>query len=676
MKTVIIVLFTLLPTSLIFGQGSVSDAVIDSIFQTLDEVVVSGQKSTYITRIDKKIFNAGNDLMSASGSASDLMQNIPSVQVDMDGNVSLRGSENVQILINGKSSTLMGASRATILQQIPANTIDRIEIITNPSARYKPDGTAGIINIILKKEKRAGVNGSLIANAGNDNRYNSTLSLNYNPGKINFFGSYGIRFDDRNRYTFDKRTKTDSLSLQNTFIEQNTNSNARPVSHLIRGGMDWDITKKDNFQLSAGYIDMRFRRDETTTNIHQDNSGNTLNNYTRYRADDEYQKDFEWNAVYEHTFGEDHLLSVDYTHSSAKEQEDNKYTNQYFVPEKPDSKDNTLIRQNETENLIRADYTRPLNEHSKLDAGTEIELDRAGMDYFAENLLDGAWITDRTKTNHFIFDENIYALYATYEAEFGKFAVTGGLRGEMSRIKSRLISTGTVIPNNGVHLFPTLHTSFHLDEKNELQLNYSLRINRPEGDDLNPFPEYRDPLNVHSGNPYLKPEKIHSLEWGYLLKSNATTFAATLYHREMFNRMTEITKYVNDSVLWTTKENMSSSRSSGLELIINSAFGNRATVNVNSNIFYNVIDAGDLGYGSNKSAVSWYAALNGNFNITKCLMAQLNTRYTSKALTPQGYREPSFIMNTGARYSLFNNKAYLLFTVSDLLNTYRSVTSH
>ncbi|GHU80695.1 hypothetical protein FACS1894145_7320 [Bacteroidia bacterium] len=153
MKTVITILFTLLSSSLIFGQDRVSDAVIDSIFQTLDEVVISGQRSTYVTRIDKKIFNAGSDLMSVSGSASDLMQNIPSVQVDIDGNVSLRGSENVQILINGKSSTLMGASRATILQQIPANTIDRIEIITNPSARYKPDGTAGIINIILKKEK-------------------------------------------------------------------------------------------------------------------------------------------------------------------------------------------------------------------------------------------------------------------------------------------------------------------------------------------------------------------------------------------------------------------------------------------------------------------------------------------------------------------------------------------
>ncbi len=643
--------------------------------QSLSEVVVIAQKSTYINKIDKKVFNVGQDLMSASGSVSDLMQNIPSVQVDIDGNVSLRGSENVQILINGKPSSMTGTvSRASVLQQIPANSVESIEVITNPSARFKPDGTSGIINIILKKEKRKGINGTISANVGNSNRYNSTLSFNYNPGKVNFFASYGIRFDDRSRYSYDNRTRTDSITEENSYIYQNTNSSASPVSHLVRGGINWEINKKSNLEIAAGYTYMSFLRKENTDNLYLNNARDTTNNYNRYRHDDEYQKDVEFSAVYDYNWGENHNLTIDYTYSSSQEQEDNKYTNQYIYPVKHDTKDNTLIWQNGTENLIRANYSHPFNEDSKIDFGTEIELDKADMNYHAENLINTTWVTDNTKTNHFIFNENIYALYATYETTFGKFGLMGGLRAERAYIKSQLISTDTVIPNNYTNVFPTLHTSYKLNDKNELQLNYSLRINRPEGDDLNPFPEYRDPLNVHSGNPYLKPEKIHSIELGYQLKENSTAFLATLYYRNIFNRMTEVSTFVNDSVMWTTKENMSSSQSSGIEFIINSSIGKFAIFNLNSNIFYNVIDASDLGYSNNKSVVSWYAAFNGNFNIMKNLMAQFNARYTAKLLTPQGYREPSFILNMGAKYDLFNKKASILFTVSDLLNTYKNVT--
>ncbi|MDR1054335.1 MAG: TonB-dependent receptor [Prevotellaceae bacterium] len=651
------------------------DLELTEFSQNLNEVVVIAQKSTYINKIDKKIFNVGQGLMSTSGSVSDLMQNISSILVDIEGNVSLRGSENVQILINGKPSSMMGtASRASALQQFPANSIENIEVITNPSARFKPDGTSGIINIILKKEKKQGINGTILANAGNRDRYNSTLSLNYNPGKINFYASYGFRFDDRSRYFYDNRTKTDLIIGENSYIYQNTNSSASPVSHLIRSGINWEINKKSNLEIAAGYTYMSFLRKENTANLYLNNVCDTTNNYTRYRHDDEYQKDVELSAVYDYSWDENHNLTIDYTYSLSQEQEDNKYSNQYIFPVNPETKDNTLIWQNGAENLIRANYSHPFNDDSKIDFGTEIELDRADMNYHAENLINSAWVTDNTKTNYFIFNENIYVLYATYETTFGKFGLIGGLRAEKVRIKSQLISIDTVIPNNYANVFPTLHTFYKLDDKNELQLNYSLRINRPEGDDLNPFPEYRDPLNVHSGNPYLKPEKIHSIELGYQLRENSTTFLATLYCRNIFNRMTEVSSFSNDSVMWTTKENMSSSQSSGIEFIINSSIGKFATVNINSNIFYNVIDASDLGYSNNKSVVSWYAAFNGNFNIMKNLMAQLNARYNAKSLTPQGYREPSFILNMGAKYDLFNKKAAILFTVSDLLNTYKGVT--
>jgi len=328
------------------------------------------------------------------------------------------------------------------------------------------------------------------------------------------------------------------------------------------------------------------------------------------------------------------------------------------------------------ENLIRGNYSRPLGEDGTLDTGFELEIDRADMDFSGEYLENNVWINDAEKTNRFIFEENIYTLYVTYEIEFDKIGIMGGLRGEYSDIVMRQETTGTVTPNRYYNYFPTLHTSYQINKRNEMQLNYSLRINRPEGDDLNPFPEWNDPMRVSTGNPLLKPEKIHSVELGYMFKENNHTFITTAYHRNVFNRMTNITEYGyngNPEILWTRKENMSSSQSSGMEFIINSVISKVVRYNLSSNVFYNTIDASSLGYSDKKSTVVWNMALNANFNISPNLMAQLNTRYTAKSLTPQGYREPSFIMNLGARYDIFDKKALLMFTVSDVFNSFKQV---
>jgi outer membrane receptor protein involved in Fe transport len=250
------------------------------------------------------------------------------------------------------------------------------------------------------------------------------------------------------------------------------------------------------------------------------------------------------------------------------------------------------------------------------------------------------------------------------------------VRGEYSDITMRQKTTGTVTPNRYSDFYPTLHTAYRFNERHEMQLNYSMRINRPEGDDLNPFPEWRDPLSVSTGNPLLLPEKIHSVEMGYMFREDLHTLMATVYHRYMFNRMTEVTEYGyngNAEILWTRKENLSSSQSFGMEFIVSSGIGKAVRFNLSSNVFYNIIDARSLGYSEKKSTVAWNAALNANFNISRNLLAQLNTRYTAKSLTPQGYREPSFIMNLGARYDIFKKKASLMFTVSDLFNSFKQV---
>ena len=641
---------------------------------SVEEVVVEGKRSTYTQTIDKKIFSVGTDLTSSTGSVSDLMQNIPSLQVDMEGNVSLRGSENVQILINGKPSAMMGKNRATVLQQLPANSIERIEIITNPSAKFKPDGTAGIINLILKKERKEGFNGAFTSNIGNENRYNSNLALNYNQGGVNIYGSYGIRLDRRDRFSKDDYTRIDSLTGEKSYQFQTVDSRARPTSQIAQTGIEWEINDKNSMEASVNYNYMSFTRIDTAVTRNLDQNQQPTNNYDRYRNDFEYEKELEWAAKYTRKIGEDQEFTIDFTHNSSKEQEDNKFTNRYLFPVKPNSKDNTLIWQANTENLLRVNYLRPSGRDAELELGYELEADKSDLNFKAENLVGTTWTADKGKSNQFLFDETVHAFYATDKQAFGKFGVMAGLRGEQSLITSHLVTIDSMVTNNYFSIYPTFHTSFNFTDASQWQLNYSKRINRPEGDDLNPFPEYRDVYNIRTGNPNLKPEQIHSIETGYLFHKGANTYSATLYYRYAYNKMTEITRFLNDSVLLTTKENLSSSSSTGAEVILNRVFGKFATVNLNINGFLSKLDASNLGYSNSKTSFSWNTALNTNFNITKLLMVQINTKYTSTLQTPQGDRQPTFIMNMGARYEVLKRQASIMCTVSDLFDSYRNRT--
>jgi outer membrane receptor protein involved in Fe transport len=641
----------------------------------LNEVVVSGERSTYVNTIDRKVFNVGKDLTSKTGSASDLMQNIPSLTVDIDGVVSLRGSSSVMILINGKPSALMGANRAAVLQQMPANTIERIEVITNPSAKFKPDGTSGIINIVLKKNKFLGFNGTVTANAGNDNRYNGNIIANYNPGKLNISGSYSIRQDDRIRYTNDFRTRTDTTTDTKTYSTINTNDHSRPLSHIISTGLDYKIDEKNSLGVTGSVNFRDFTRHSTILNQSFDSNHNLTKDYDRLNNGPQFERDLEFGATANHTFAkEGHELSLDFVASKSLEQEDNHYNDNYRMPVTPSTYDNTVIKQGDKESQLTFSYVNPLSETSKFEAGYVFEYMNSDMDFFGEfkDPISGLWKEDTAKTNRFIYTSNIHVLYATFEKEYGSFGVLGGLRAENAFVNSRQVTTDTVLKNQYFRLYPSLHLSYKLDDKNELQLNYSHRIQRPEGDELNPFPEYQDPYNLRKGNPHLKPEDIHSIEIGYQFKKKNITFLSTVYYRYRYNGMTSITKYMNDTVLLTTTENLSKSQMAGLELVLTSTIGDIANINLSTNTFYNTIDASQLGYSSNRSIITWSANLSGSLNITKSTVIQVTSNYVAKRLTPQGEMSPSFVLNTGFRQEFMKNKAALIFTISDLFNSLRN----
>jgi outer membrane receptor protein involved in Fe transport len=638
------------------------------------DIVVTGEKPIYNNFIDRKIYNVEKDLMSQSGSASDLLQNVPSVSVDIDGNVSLRGSENVLMLLNGRPSPLLGKNRADFLQNLPANSIQRIEVITNPSAKYKPDGTSGIINIVLKKNRDAGLSGSVTANGGLSNRYNGNFGINYNPGLFNLYGSYGIRKDSRNRFSYDDRKYLDQLSALNSYYKEDLKSLARPFANIASLAIDYDLNNNNQLGIAGDYFRRDFTRNDKSTTEYLNDQSQITSAFLRSRHDIEYEIENSLTAYFDHSFGkEDHKLHLEYNLSDQPEQEDNHYTNTYQIPVQIPSYDNNLVKNGERQHQLALEYSNPLSENSTLGAGFGYEFDKQDLNNFTEyfDTTRNAFVADTGKTNHFLFNQGLSALYGTFERSFGEFSAMAGLRYEYAQVKSNLLNNNSIIRNSYSSLYPTMHLAYELSKTSELQLNYSRRTNRPDGEDLNPFPEYRDPLNINAGNPYLLPEYIHSLEFGWQIRTKLLTVTPSIYYRYRYNGITSVSEPLQDSVLLTTRKNLAHDQSVGTEFIVKGSIGNYLDADISANVFQSTIDASNIGFSKNKSTVSWGGTFNISLKPRPGMTIQLNNYYRSARLTPQGRFLPSFVSNFGIRQDMLGEKLSVIMSASDLLKTQR-----
>lgn len=662
---------TIMPVTVNQKKENVGTIEIGVSSQNLSNVVVTSRKSLLNTSIDRKVYNVTQDIMAQSGSASDILKNIPSVEVDIDGQVTLRGSANLMVLINGRPSPLMGKSRAEVLLQLPANSIERIEVITNPSARYKPDGTSGIINIVMKKNTKVGWNGSTIANAGNNDRYNGSLGLNYKSGKLNLFSNYNIRQDRRIRLNNIDREYFDSVGNTSDFYKEDSRSPARPLSNIVTIGADYTLNDHNTIGISGNYHYRKQTKNDVVKKFFYDKSYLPTSSYNRLRYDPEFEKEKDVTTYWQHNFlKEDHELHVEFNASSSDEVEDNHYTNVYISPLLPASFDNTLIKQGDHQQELTIDYTNPLSEDSKLEAGYDGSFNQIDMNFYGEyyDTSQHSFIKDIIKSNRFRYSEAIHAGYGTYQHSYGAFGYSAGLRAEQVFIRGNLVTKDSLISNQYFKLYPTLHLDYKF-KKGELQLNYSKRVRRPEGDDLNPFPEYQDPFNLRAGNPKLLPEITHSIEFGYKWQNNRYSFVPSIYYRYKQNGFTFVTVPINDSVLLTTQQNLSNDKSTGLELIFSAKSGKFLTSNLSSNFFYNHIDASNLGYSNKKSIISMSINFNTTATLSKTTIWQVSGNYRSARLTPQGKFFGTFVLNSGIRQDLFKKKVSITITASDIFNS-------
>ncbi len=655
----------------------------------LKEVTVQAKKSTIQLGIDRKSFSVEQSLVSQGGSATDLLANVPSVSVDIDGNVSLRGSSSVRILIDGKPSLLGGSTITDVLQSIPASSIETIELITNPSSKYDPEGQSGIINIILKKNSRKGLNGNVSVTGGLPKSFNTNVALAYQNKNINLYGNYSHRYGMRNGSGYSNRTNFRTLSsgADTSFTFNQNSSNKRNfIGDVFKVGMDYNIGEKTTLGLSSN-VNIRRRNggeDGFTQGIGEDQTLNSA--IRRNTTQDEKGSNHDFNFDFSHKFKKpQEELTSNISFGKGKEDETQYfYTNNYNYIRRPNTTSN-LTQQNVTDGNFRnwnlqLDYTNPLSKTSKLEAGFRTTLSRNASDFDADTLNNfGDFVNDPRISTNFVYDEKIHAVYGNYQRQLGNFGVQAGLRAEQALINTALLDSGKTFNQNYFRIYPSVFLTQKFTGEQTLQLSYTRRVNRPRDRQIIPFLDRSDALNYRTGNPNLKPEDVHSFELSYAKYWKTTTLTSSLYYRQTNGAIQNIRSvYDNTGIQLTRFENVARATASGLELIGRTDISNKLNVTTNLN-FYNTTVKGSPSLGlADNNGFAWNGNITANVTLPFNLSGQVRFDYQAPQIIAQGKTKPNYGLDAGLRYDFLAKKvASLSLNARDIFFTRRfgSITS-
>jgi len=647
--------------------------------EMLKEIEVSAEKGQVQVGLDKKVFNVAKDLSSIGGTAQDALQNIPSVDVDMDGSVSLRGSSNVRILIDGKPSGLTGISSADALEQIPANTIESIEVITNPSVKYDAEGMAGIINIILKKNKKKGLNGLLTLTAGWPQNHTGTLNLNYGTPKVNLFGSYSVRYRERPGLSISHRETT--LNDTITYLDQDGQFVRTRFTHTGRVGLDLMPDNKNTITASLMVRSTTGKNTRETEYQYSDFNRILTSVDNRSSLQNRTDLNLDYSLNYRKRFKKKRqLFTAAAQYSTGYEENDENITQQAYTLEFTSDGSMPLLQRSfskESQNtlLLQADYTHPIAK-GKLETGYKSIIKNIDKDYDLEEYNDSTsnWDYLTGLSNQFLYDEQVHAGYAMFSSKVKKFSYQLGLRAEQTYVTSRLVETNEEFKKNYLNFFPSIHLSQELKGDNKLQLSYSRRIRRPRFWTLNPFWSFSDPLNWWVGNPDLNPELTHSFEFGNMKYWQKSTVTASIYYRHTDGVIQRIRTLDSTGVSITKPQNLSSQESFGLEVTYSITPFKWWRFNGSFNYFRRIIDGGNIGEGYATDFYSWTGRINNNLTLWKKINLQVMFNYRAPRETTQGKRREMYFMDIGLKKDIMSKKGNISFRVSDVFNSRKYVT--
>ncbi len=639
----------------------------------MDGVVVQAERAEVAFEIDRTVYNTRDQISSAGGSATDVLQNIPSVEVDVDGNVSLRGNQNINILINGKPSPLRGEFLAAFLQQIPANSVDRVEVIPNPSAKYDPDGQAGALNIILAKDTELGKSGSITSGGSTRGDYNIGGTFTAQRGRLTLFTNYGFRADDRDSDGFNFRENR--YLDPRTYLEQDNSGLRTSTSHLINSSLDIKISDISEIGVSA--LASTRNGDNASQNVYNQLDPNRSLTDRSVResiiASDGSSLDLSLSGRRIVEASKRELTGeVRFNESDGGNLDD--LTERLM--ELDGGSADLLLEQtvNELDNHdaqwnMQTDWIRPFGEW-KVEAGGKATLRQMDnrFDVQSLNLASDLFETDASLSNQFVFDEDVFAGYGIVSKAFGSFEAQAGLRVEQARTTFNLRTTDESFDNNYASLFPSAFLNYNLSPMKQVKASYSKRVNRPRTGQLNPFTTFTDPLNLSVGNPQLQPEYIHAVELSYQQFSRTGSLSIAPYYRRTVNKIERYKTVDPTSGISTlTFRNFDQSESYGAEIIGSLRKGKMSGFS-SFNAYRIVTEGTNVDADLANDAISWSSRASLSYKIKDGTDLQAFYFYRAPIDVAQGRISSFSVANLSIRQRILNNKGSLTLRVSDPLN--------
>ena len=656
----------------VYNDLSLGEVQLELNYESLGEVEIIAEETSVEIRLDKKIYTVGKDLSVRGGTANDVLDNIPSVSTDLDGNILLRGNDAARILINGKPSRLVGIN-STFIKQLPADAIEKVEVITSPSARYEAEGSGGIINIILRKSKKLGLNGSLSANTGDPKANSLSSNINYRNGKINFFNSSSIydRLRPGNSSGITEYYNGDNPS---TFFSENRYRERDSEGYFVNNGFEWYIDDNTSLVGSFYYNDYKSDNLESNTINELDENSNILNSITQNDMEGDVDNNREYNINFERKFNDDgQKITIDFQYENSKEWENSIIDENQIISE---SIDENISSESY---LIQSDYVLPIGENKQFEAGIRISNEDDITDYRVFDNVNGGFIEDLNQSNLFQYKEKISAVYTQYGVKVeDKYSFLFGLRVEntLKNVNQLTIQDFTKIDDTG--LFPTFNFGLEISENETLTFGYNRRIRRPWSRFVNPFPTKISPILIWRGNPFLDPTYSNNLDIGYLKRFESSfTVNTSAYFQKSTNSINTIIEDTGEfaeingvdvPIVERFPINLSTNERFGFELNLSYRKGRSWNINSNFNLFQNKVEGtyNDIVY-DNKN-VSWSFRLNNKLTLPGKIEWQTRMNVRGPNETAVSKSEGDFSIDLAFSKELFKDKATLTLNIRDLLD--------
>ncbi|MDF7777494.1 TonB-dependent receptor [Sphingomonas sp. AOB5] len=629
------------------------------------EIVVSGVRAEVSATPDRTSYNITNDLQAQSGTLADALRNVPGVDVDLQGNVSLRGDPGVTILIDGRPAAVMRSeARGDYLLATPAANIERVEVITNPGAAFSPEGSGGVINLVTKQAKKDTRFATLRGTIGNEGRAMAGVSGGLSKIGLNLTGDFNWRRADGDGTLEQTRSRYDSGS--GTFLNsrQDSTQEADMVSYTARAGVDYDVNKQNRLSLEGNYRNnaIQARRDDHFT------GPGGVGSYDRISDTDGTNKGGGVRASWRRTFsGTGHELAADFTFDTGMQHRIlDGVTTPVGAPAIYERIDNQFDR---SDYGVKLDYKRPTGEGRSLNLGYQYDLITNNFDFTGvRGSSAGAMLPVASLTNRFDFRQAVHAVYGTWSLDFGKIELQPGLRLEQADLDINQITDGIRVKNGYFRAYPTLHLGYELTAKQKLRASYSRRIQRPGPSDLNPYTLYIDPLNLRRGNPALRPETTDSFELSWQMRSGGSFYSLTGFYRRSRGGVTDVVQDLGTGVFLTTRANLATAERTGVELVANGKFSKTLGYSASGTFLWNRIDPRLGGVSTPRSGTTGTVRANLTWQPTPKDFFQLNGFYSGDQLVAQGYRQSGGILNFGYRRKV-NDRFSAVLTAQNLLDS-------